>query len=272
VQLSFGEKCDVIAGAIERHHAGSRPPRVLEVGCGPGYLCLELARKGYLVTGLDLSQQAIHYARRFAEEDPWRAERGELVYVCSDFLTLPGASIFDAIVFLGSLHHFRDQAAVMQRTNGLLAEGGLVIAHEPTRDRETIGNTTFLHLVRLLLSLRGGYFESSVIPTTMEAHVSETQRLLREQKYETEDGTKAQSVNDNEAGYRDMVAALDQHFRRLECRDRSAFFQEVIGGLRFDDGTNAELARYLSNADTLLCAQGVLQATEFFYVGRKIEE
>jgi SAM-dependent methyltransferase len=271
VQLDFGEQFEIITQAIDRHTASKTVRvRVLEVGCGPGYLSLELARHGYDVTGLDLSERAIHHARRVAEEDPWKAERGPLHYVCGDIARLQvSEQPFDAIVFLGALHHFPDQHAVMRKAETLLSSEGLVVAHEPTRDRATLGNALFMQLVRVLLSAGRGYYQPLQIPENVQVHLKQAERLFHEQRYETEDGDKVQSVNDNEAGHREMIAALDGHLERVLCQDRYAFFHEVIGGLRFDEQTNADLARFLRDADALLCKHGVLQATEFFYVGRK---
>ena len=52
VQLDFGEQFEIIREAIRTHAPkAERTPVVLEVGCGPGYLSLELARAGFNVTG-----------------------------------------------------------------------------------------------------------------------------------------------------------------------------------------------------------------------------
>jgi hypothetical protein len=88
-------------------------------------------------------------------------------------------------------------------------------------------------------------------------------------RYELEDGSKAQSVNDNEAGYAEMYPALQRFFPQLKFEWRYSFFHEFIGGLRFSEAQNFELARYLRDIDKTLCELGVLQATEFFYVGKK---
>ncbi len=45
---------------------------VLEIGCGSGYLSLELARNGLDVTGVDLSSKNIEIARKFAKENPYK--------------------------------------------------------------------------------------------------------------------------------------------------------------------------------------------------------
>src|SRR5207248_3527401 len=48
--------------------AGSAPQRVLDVGCGTGFLALRFAELGHIVTGIDLAPQMIDRARRKAEQ------------------------------------------------------------------------------------------------------------------------------------------------------------------------------------------------------------
>jgi hypothetical protein len=152
----------------------------------------------------------------------------------------------------------------------LLKNEGVVIAHEPTRDRVTKGNAVFHDLLLSLLSVNNGFFNKKEIPENEYELNKSIDQNYRKLKYETEDGTKLQSVNDNEAGYKEMHFALTNNFTQIKLEDRYAFFHEVIGGLRFEEQINLKLARYLRDIDALLCQNGVLQATEFFFVGRKV--
>lgn len=275
VQLDFGEQFEIIRDSIQGHlETPGRRPAVLEVGCGPGYLSLELARAGFDVTGLDLSPHCTSVAEQFAAQDPFKVERGPLRYLAGDFFSDPSlqSESFDAIVFLGALHHFPDQAATLDRVRSLLRPDGLVLAHEPVRDRVTRGNAIFVHLLRVLLSAQGGFFRNYPVPKDGAAREHEFEKLFAEMRYETEDGGNVQSINDNEAGYAEMRPALDARFDLLSFQWRYAFFHEFIGGLRLDEARNEALAHYLREVDRELCRLGVLSATEFFYVGRKRSE
>ena len=272
VKLDFVEQYELIRDTLHTLFPERESPiRIIEIGCGPGHLCLELARAGFDVTGIDLSPQCISVAERLAAEDPWKAERGPLRYHCINFLshasTLSGP--YAASVFVGALHHFRDQGAVMHNVVGLLESDGCILVHEPTRDRFTEATVSLVHLIRVLLSAGKGFFESEPIPLTQAEQDEAITRLFAKLKYENEHGNKKQSVNDNEAGFADMITVLDAHFDRVILKDRYAFFHEIIGGLRFEHGINVQVAGYLRDMDARLCKLGVITATEFFYAGRR---
>lgn len=272
VRLDFVEIFNLINSTIESRIEAT-PPRVMEVGCGPGFISLELARSGYDVTGLDLSAECINVATNFAARDPHKKERGPLKYIVGDFFSLEsiGEEKFDAIIFVGALHHFADQKSVMERVNQLLNEGGLIIVHEPTRDRVTKKNAAFVHFLKVLLSLNGGFFERNEIPASEKILNDEVERTFRKMRYQLDSGEKAQSINDNEAGFAEMYPALNRYFKEVEFKERYAFFHEIIGGLRFSEKINIGLAQFLKNADAYFCELNLLQSAEFYFVGQKYE-
>ncbi|WVN42130.1 class I SAM-dependent methyltransferase [beta proteobacterium MWH-UniP1] len=272
VKLDFVEQFELIRDAITRLTGRSAADvRVLEVGCGPGYLSLELARSGFEVVGLDLSSKCIEVAQQVAERDPWKGERGTLRFIAGDYFCHPDlhAESFDAIVFLGALYHFADQRVIQQRARDLLKPGGLILVHEPVRDRVEKGSAAFALLLSTLLSLGGNFYKDVPLRDEPDAIAAEVERLYNSLRYESEDGSNLQSINDNEAGYAEMYPLLTEHFAQAHFEWRYAFFHEFIGGLRYGEAANARVARFLKEMDRILVEAGTLPATEFFYVGRK---
>jgi len=270
VDLDFGEIFRRIDRAL-RDHLPAGGKRVLEIGCGPGHIALELSRAGYDVTGVDLSPACIEVARAVADDDPWKAERGPLRHFAGDVFALRDELLppFDAVVFVGALHHFPDQAAILDLCRDLLAPGGLVLAHEPVRDKATRGNAAVLTLVRLLLSRSGAWYRELDLPGDEAGLNAAVNAVASELSCLDEHGDKAQSENDNEAGYAEMHAALSERFDLLAAEPRHAVFHELVGGIRFPGDDNAAVAAALMRLDRILVREGVLSPTEFFFLARR---
>jgi len=97
---------------------GGEFSRILEVGCGTGWLAGRLASMG-AVTAIDLSPKAIEIGK----------ERGvPAALVAGDFLAHDfGPEPFDAIVIVETLFYVQDQPATMEKVARLLVPGGLVV-------------------------------------------------------------------------------------------------------------------------------------------------
>ncbi|MBM3273574.1 MAG: class I SAM-dependent methyltransferase, partial [Candidatus Sericytochromatia bacterium] len=110
---------------------GPSPARVLEVGCGSGYLALELARAGHRVTALDPDDEYVEIGRRTAHVAREAGERLDLTYHVADFHAVEREDEpYEVLVFNLSLHHIPDLPQVMRRTTSLLAPGGRVVVND----------------------------------------------------------------------------------------------------------------------------------------------
>jgi SAM-dependent methyltransferase len=107
----------------------SPPARVLDCGCGTGWLSGFLARRGYDVVGTDVSADAI----RLAEAHPQFQEGPRPTFISADSESLGFSAEFDAVVFFDSLHHAIDEAAALRCAFEALKPGGVCIALEPGR-------------------------------------------------------------------------------------------------------------------------------------------
>lgn len=77
------------------------PSRALDLCCGAGTNPTYLAEKGFDVTALDISDKAVEYSRKHAQE-----ARVQIDLVVGDFLYLPFRSKeFDFIFDFGCFHH-----------------------------------------------------------------------------------------------------------------------------------------------------------------------
>lgn len=99
------------------------PARVLDLACGHGRVALELARRGYRVTGLDLSAPSLERAREDAA-----AERLDVEWVHADMREIPTGAQFDGIVNVFTAFGYFDEeeenARVLEGVARALRPGG----------------------------------------------------------------------------------------------------------------------------------------------------
>ncbi|HRY34343.1 MAG TPA: methyltransferase domain-containing protein [Smithellaceae bacterium] len=90
---------------------------ILSVGCGPAFIESDLSRRGFCVTGLDVSAEALQCAPDSIRTVVGRAED----------MPFSEAS-FDAVIFVVSLQFIEDYRTVLSRTPAVLRPEGKMIA------------------------------------------------------------------------------------------------------------------------------------------------
>jgi SAM-dependent methyltransferase len=102
------------------------PARVLDLCCGPGRHSLELARRGFRVTGVDRTAAYLQRARQGA-----RAERLKVEFVKADMRRFRRREGFDAAVNLftafGYFEDPEDDRAVLKNVHASLKEGARLV-------------------------------------------------------------------------------------------------------------------------------------------------
>jgi ubiquinone/menaquinone biosynthesis C-methylase UbiE len=99
----------------------SAPERILDVGCGTGYLLGQLAARApqaQVLAGIDAAPAMIEVARAAAAEDRLR-----FVVGAAEGLPWPAAT-FDLVVSTTSFDHWADQQAGLAECARVLAPGG----------------------------------------------------------------------------------------------------------------------------------------------------
>lgn len=231
---------------------------VLEVGCGYGYLSLEMARNGLDVMALDVSSESINIAKQVADDDSLKIERGKLEYIVTDFesLDLPENS-FDSIVFFRSLHHMEDLTGVLKKVSYLVKPKGLLLVSEPVRDNFNEQSALIAGILRLVLNTwesaedKGKYVADSV------SFAKYVDAIYREYVYEEE---HHQSPMDNSISSDKVILdALNQDFLVEAIEYNDSFIDKLIGGLRGDD--KYKQAKLLKQLDELLIENNILPHT-----------
>jgi len=115
-----------------QHHRVSLGDRVLDFGCGPGYLLEKLIGKGLTCTGLELSRETIEEARR---RIGGHARLNKLLLLEGFPVPLPDDE-FDSVFLNEILEHVLDAdlEVVSDEVRRLLKPGGVLIATVPNEE------------------------------------------------------------------------------------------------------------------------------------------
>lgn len=102
--------------------------RILETGTGKGHFTLALARRGFRVTTIDVSEEEQAFARLQAERN---GLSGLVEFRVGDAgnLDFPDGS-FDAVFSVNLLHHLSDARRVLDEMARVLASGGKLIVSD----------------------------------------------------------------------------------------------------------------------------------------------
>lgn len=111
--------------------------QVLDVGCGPGWLSEFLARCGYWVTGVDISEDMVRIAESRVAAIPRPLGEG-IEEPVAEFFSMPVRELpwvdrFDAAVLYDTLHHFDDEVETLRVVNRALVPGGRIYIEEGVR-------------------------------------------------------------------------------------------------------------------------------------------
>jgi SAM-dependent methyltransferase len=90
----YSKECQFAHDLIQKYHPGAK--HVLDIACGTGRHAVEMAQRGYDVTGIDKSPDMIDVARKKAEKAEVSVD-----FKCLDFGDLDSICEFEAVYCLG---------------------------------------------------------------------------------------------------------------------------------------------------------------------------
>jgi SAM-dependent methyltransferase len=130
-RLKLGQIYSIIHCRNDRYHEliykGIAGKRVLEYGCGTGSHSMEIARRGGLVTGIDISEVGIAKATAAAREAG--VTGADYLVMDAENMTFPDAT-FDLVIGEGILHHL-DLDRSYSEISRVLRPDGLAVFMEP---------------------------------------------------------------------------------------------------------------------------------------------
>lgn len=118
--------------------------KVFDIGCGTGYLYLEFLRKGFEVTGIDISPEMLEVVEEKISFD--LKSKAKLINGDAyDYLKSQN-EVFSLITMSAFLHHLFDYEILLKAVTSSLKRGGiLLIVFEPLKQPIKSGIQYFFH-------------------------------------------------------------------------------------------------------------------------------
>jgi ubiquinone/menaquinone biosynthesis C-methylase UbiE len=117
-----------------RDYLPEPPVNVLDIGGGPGRYSLELAKRGYSVTLLDISSKSLQVAQEKAKEAQISLEA--VIHCNALELSMIGSDSFEAVLIMGPLYHLiteLERTKAVQEAMRVLKPDGILCASFITR-------------------------------------------------------------------------------------------------------------------------------------------
>jgi|GEM_PF-388934 len=123
---------------------GDKESRVLDLGCGTGYLYLPLLARGCRMTGVDLSPEMVQGLKKKIPRAT--ASRSSLTVMAVEAFVETDVETYDAVVMSALLHHLYDYQSLIQKVCRKLPPGGLFwVFFEPLKQEITSPFRYLLH-------------------------------------------------------------------------------------------------------------------------------
>ncbi len=124
VDPSFVQTWGAVVEVLARRPFG---PKVLDLGCGPGWTSIFLAARGLQVVAADVSPDMLAIAANNAERHGIQLQLAEVDMQAGFDL----GSDFDAVLLFDALHHCQDEVAVLRHAEAALRPDGRILLVEP---------------------------------------------------------------------------------------------------------------------------------------------
>src|SRR5205823_2151162 len=156
--------------------------QVLDVGCGPGWMSEFLARCGYWVTGIDISEDMVEIARLRVSRIPEQV--GEGIDPLAEFHAMPVQELpwtnrFDAAILYDTMHHFDDELETLKVIQRALVPGGTIYIREGARPAPgSESEQALIQEMRVHQTLESPFDPRYLLDVVREAGFEDVRRLL----------------------------------------------------------------------------------------------
>ena len=234
--------------------------KILECGCGNGVLSLELGRKGYNITGIDVSKKSILIAKKYAK----KIKNSKLNFQNKSIEDFKNSkNIFDVIVFFKTFHHLKNPNKILKILRKILKKNGKLLMIEPVRGDMNELNFLIIFLIRNLAE------EWRQINLNFNI-VKNLKKIKKEYNYVTSKKGFDQSHMDNAINKsKDIIKALKNNkFKILDKKFDDSIKDKIIGGL--SGKKRVKLVKFVDNLDQYLISNNITNGSTIKISAKKL--
>lgn len=237
VRQHYGASADWVITQLRIAKAES----VIEFGCGDGWVCLELARAGFKVLGIDVSAVSISIAKQYLDSLPGKKHL-DLHYHCQNAIEfLSNSQGVDSVVCHGFLHHLPQNALeeFISLVGLKMRQGNVFIGVEPCYDKIDRQAALLVYALRMALP---NYFQ-------YRGQIESEIRIVID---ELSEKNKNQSALDNESPSEKILEEVRRRFKYVTVGHCNVFYDKVVGSLRLSPNDEKQISALLSALDDLI--------------------
>ena len=252
VQLTHAENFRLVREAI--HHKNLR---ILEVGCGTGFMSLELARMGHYVTAIDRNKNLVSLGERARRRDPYKSSLGGLSYETADFNTWKGRPReYDVVLFCRVLHDMPRPIRVLAKARGQLNDRGKLVCLEYAYDLMNRRGAALIYQIRRILDVAGWSRSPRLIKNAQKGVDDIMEKNLK----------RKQHINT----FGEMRQPLRQFFHEALLSWHPYYFWEILQEMQIpDQNQEKNFATLLKSIEEFLIRSREIQPVLFRFVGTK---
>jgi len=230
----------------------------LDIGCGAGWLSLELARNGMIVDGIEISKKRIDVAKTYFENNPFVEGFGAINYQVKDLNKIKLAKRkYQAVVSWDTLHHITAIDKLIKEIYESLKTGGYFVIYDHIGLKGR--NRLLINAMNILLSIL------SRMKKISESNKKNEGTGINHNKSKNIFRSPFEDVTGDE-----MVDVIRKHFRIITLETQLCFLAGVGNNmLDFPDIIKYTLVKGLKLIDDLLIKIGILKGEYIFIVAKK---
>ena len=253
IELTYAENFHLVESSIK-----GQSLRILDVGCGTGFMTLELARMGHEVVGIDSNAKIIRVARRTMKTDPHSKDRSGLRYEVADFNEWTDTlGSYDVILFSRVLHDLPHPRQILSKAHRLLRKGGRLVCLEYAYDRFDRRTAIWLYQTRTALEMSGWYPP----PHLPEDPGTGVNQILKEPL-----AGRKEHINT----FEEMRQPLEGLFQRKQFSWHCYHCWDVLRDMRIPNLKKEKaVAAHIKRMEQFLIDTGEIQSVLFCFVGTK---